>query len=132
MMVTLLEWARAHGATLGAVRIGASGCGSGVGMYSTRVVQKGEELFSVPRALCITLGSVCADSCGASFAAAASRGQAMGAVASFVAKAYICGDDETAGTDGFAPYVSTLPLLPSAEHVLWWSEEELDVLEDCS
>eukprot|EP00966_Prymnesium_polylepis_P013545 312529-Prymnesium_polylepis.1 len=87
MLLGLLEWARAHGATLGPVRIRASGCGSGVGMYTTRNVQKGEELFSLPQALCITLGTVCADTaCGTSFAAAASRGQAMGAVASFVAK----------------------------------------------
>ena len=125
---SLLAWAHHHGAVLGPVRICASGCGPGIGMYAERNVENGEVLFCLPHSLHVTLATACGNAvCGASFAAAASRGQAMGVVASCIAKVHICG-----GSEIFAPYAPTLPLSPSAEHVIWWSEEQLALLEGTS
>lgn len=132
----LISWLERCGARLGPVALGKSTIGAGYGAFATRTVEEGEEIFSVPTAACVSLYDACGDDeVGDSLARLVSTGQggATVALAGIVVKEWLCLGDK--GPRG--PYLAMLPWdaewppegEQEQEHVLWWSESQIDRLE---
>lgn len=114
-----------------------SSVGAGYGAFATRAVVEGEVLFELPeQKACISLFTACGDAdVGESLARLTATGQggATVALAGFIAKEWLC-----SGADGpRGPYLAMLPWdaewppegEQEQEHVLWWSEAQVDRLE---
>ena len=132
----LMSWLTQCGATLGPVTLGKSRVGAGYGAFTTDAVDEGELLFSVPTAACFSLYDACADEeVGESLARLVATGQggATVALAGIITKAWLC--EGASGTKG--PYLAVLPWdaewppegEQEQEHVIWWSESQVDDLE---
>jgi len=136
----LISWLERCGARLGPVALGKSTIGAGYGAFATRTVEEGEEIFSVPTAACVSLYDACGDDeVGDSLARLVSTGQggATVALAGIVVKEWLCLGDK--GPRG--PYLAMLPwdaewppgdAEQEQEHVLWWSESQVDRLDGSS
>lgn len=126
----LLSWLRQSGAFIGPVDIRSSTCGDGAGAFLTRAVADGEPIFAVPRSACVSTDDAEDDvECGKHFSALRRHGGDGGAgvaLAGYVAKSWLC--SQKAGFHG--PYLSSLPWAasPDQDHVLWWSDEEIEEL----
>ena len=132
----LLSWLAREGAVVGPVALGKSSIGAGYGAFATEDVAEGAALFTVPSSACIGLFDACGDEVVGEMLArltTAGQGGATVALAGFLAKEWLCG-----GADG--PRGAYLAMLPweaewppeanqEQEHVLWWSERQVDSLE---
>jgi len=132
----LFEWMTVNGADVGPVVLGKSSVGDGAGAFVTRDVAEDELLLSLPLSLCIGLPQAVADEdVGDSMLKLCERGGQGGAtvaLAGFLAKEWLCN-----GEDGpYGPYLAMLPWdaewppegEQEQEHVLWWSEAQVDAL----
>ena len=132
----LLSWLDSCGATIGPVRLGKSVVGAGAGAFATEALDENALLFSVPETACVTLYDACGDAdVGESLARLTATGQggATVALAGIIAKEWLCD-----GADGpRGPYLAMLPWNAAwppegeqeQEHVLWWSEAQVDRLD---
>ena len=133
----LLSYMAVRGAQIGPVELGKSVSGAGYGAFVTEDVEEDEVLFTIPKLACIGLYTACGDeevgTSLARLAAAGGNGGATVALAGFLAKEWLCH-----GTEGeYGPYLAMLPWdaewppegEQEQEHVLWWSESQIDSLE---
>ena len=131
----LLSWLDSCGATIGPVRLGKSVVGAGAGAFATEALDENALLFSVPETACVTLYDACGDAdVGKSLARLTATGQggATVALAGIIAKEWLC--EGANGPRG--PYLAMLPWNAAwppegeqeQEHVLWWSEAQVDRL----
>lgn len=131
----LLNYLAESGAQLGPVRLGKSTVGAGGGAFVTRAIDKDEPIFTVPAAACVGLYDACGDEeVGETLArlTASGQGGATVALAAYLAKEWLCSGAE--GARG--PYLAMLPWdakwppegEQEQEHVLWWSEKQIDAL----
>ena len=134
----LLSYMTSRGAQIGPITLAKSKSGAGNGAFVTQDVEEDEVLFTVPKAACVGLYTACGDEeVGDSLAQIAVRGQggATVALAGFLSKEWLCRGE--AGPYG--PYLAMLPWEADwppegeqeQEHVLWWSEGQIDTLEGC-
>jgi hypothetical protein len=132
----LLSWLDSCGATIGPVRLGKSAVGAGAGAFATEALDENALLFSVPETACVTLYDACGDAdVGESLARLTATGQggATVALAGIIAKEWLC--EGANGPRG--PYLAMLPWNAAwppegeqeQEHVLWWSEAQVDRLD---
>ena len=132
----LLSWLSQCGADLGPVTLGKSTVGAGYGAFTSEAVEEGTPLFSVPSSACVSLYDACGDpDVGASLARLTSAGQggATVALAGLCVKEWLT----TAERGARGPYLAMLPWDADwppegdqgQEHVLWWSEAQVDELD---
>lgn len=126
----LLEWLRECATVSEKVTLAESKCGGGYGAFVTEAVEPNELLFEIPRSLCMTVEDALADSeLGEPMKLLiekAGPGANTVALAGFISKERLKGDDSL-----YAPYLDTLPwerFVNSQEHVLYWSEEQVEGL----
>ena len=114
------------------VTLKPSPCG-GHGAFASEDIPKDELLFTVPREACITSSTILNDEeCGTAFKTLmkkAGPGSFTVSMAGYLAKEYLCylEGKETL----FGPYLATLPWKRGwngQEHVLFWSEEDVEEL----
>jgi len=132
----LLSFMTERGASIGSIELKKSRIGAGNGAFVTKDVDKDEILFTVPKSACIGLYTACGDlEVGEKLAQLAVRGQgaATAVVAGYLAKEWL-----SKGPEGeYGAYLAMLPWdaewQPEGEqeqdHVLWWSESQIDSLE---
>eukprot|EP00966_Prymnesium_polylepis_P188049 4358876-Prymnesium_polylepis.2 len=131
----LFEWLSVNGATIGPIELRKSAVGPGNGAFTTKAVAQDEELLSLPLNLCVGLRqAVRDDDVGEQLARLCERGQggATVALAGFLAKEWLCEKEDGA----FGPYLAMLPWdadwppegEQEQEHILWWSEAQIDSL----
>ena len=132
----LFAWLERCGAQVGPVRLGKSSMGDGYGAFTTCAVEEGAELFRLPSEACIGLYTACGDAdVGEALAQLTAKGQggATVALAGILAKEWLC--TKEGGPRG--PYLAMLPWdaewppegEQEQEHVLWWSEAQVDALD---
>ena len=131
-----MSWLDSCGADIGPIALGKSSLGDGYGAFSTRAIEEGEQLFKIPSAACCSLYTACGDAeVGEVLAQMTVKGQggATVALAGILAKEWLCAKE----TGPRGPYLAMLPWDASwppegeqeQEHVLWWSESQVDRLE---
>ena len=132
----LLAWLRSRGTQVGPITLAKSVVGAGCGAFASRAVDEGELLFSVPSSSCLGLYNACGDEeVGESLAKLVATGQggATVALAGILVKQWLCTQDAGA----YGPYLAMLPWDAEwppegeheQEHVLWWSEAQVDDLD---
>ena len=130
-----LAWLERRGVEIGPICLDKSSCGDGFGAFTSREVEEGEQLFAVPAVACISMYDACGDpDVGEALAQLIVKGEggATVALAGGIAKEWLCTKDE--GPRG--PYLAMLPWEAEwppegeqeQEHVLWWSEAQVDDL----
>ncbi|KAI2510645.1 hypothetical protein MHU86_3756 [Fragilaria crotonensis] len=127
----LLEWMRSKDAEVSdKLIIQQSTLGDGYGAFVTSQVDEGEILFTVPRQACVTLSDATTDpKCGESFSKIMEKAGPGGntvVMAAYLAKEYLISMEQEVK---FGPYLETLPWergINSQEHVLFWTDAELD------
>lgn len=139
-----LAWFEDEGGQLGPVELGKSGVGLGSGVFATRDIEEGEELFSVPDDACLSVFTAIADpDMGDTLAQICVResdnndreGGESVALAGFLAKEWLKSGEKGA----FGPYLAMLPFSDANEndketsrypsHVVWWSDKQLEDLQ---
>lgn len=132
----LMSWLKQCGAEIGPVRLGKSASGAGYGAFVTEAVEEDDVIFSVPSTACISLFTACGDEdVGEALTRLTATGQggATVALAGIMAKQWLTSSDQGM----FGPYLAMLPWdaewppegEQEQEHVLWWSEAQIDRLE---
>jgi hypothetical protein len=123
VQTALMDWLAAlPGGELGPVTLAPSSVGAGVGCYATRNVEGGELLLAVPESACVRLDAVTLrQPLGTN---AADRED----IALYLAHRRLSGG-------GDHPYLDST-ILPwnevDQEHVIWWSESEIELLRGCT
>jgi hypothetical protein len=134
-----MSWLEKRGADIGPVELGKSALGDGYGVYATRALDEGETLFKIPSVICPSLTMACGDlDVGETLALLTAKGQGgpTVALAGILVKEWLCSKEN--GPRG--PYLAMLPWdaewppqgEQEQEHILWWSEEQVDRLEGSS
>ena len=118
----LLAWMTAQpGGALGPVTFGNSKCGDGGGVFSSRAIDDGEALVSIPVSCIITssLGGTAFDVIRAATGAEGERA----ALAAFIAR------QQLSPVSPFDEFLAVLPQRQADElHMLWWDESEVEQL----
>lgn len=125
----LFDWiAGLPGGEIGPVAVKSSLVGSGCGMFTTREVEPLELLVAVPEEACLSLSTVRSSLSDIDVALLDDIENELDQVAMYLAHRRLCGG-------GDSPYLDSSALPWNAEdqeHILWWSNDELDLLSGCT
>jgi len=118
------------------ITIEKSKCGDGLGCFVSERVAEDELLFKIPTRECLSiLDAIEDDECGDQFEKVLNKagdgGEIVG-IAGYIAKEYLKFEHEGNQYEGrFGPYLQVLPFelgKNDQDHVLWWSQDEIDTL----
>lgn len=129
-LTSLTSWLRSFpGAQIGPLELGPSRLGGGTGAFLTADVREGDVLLAIPAAACPSLSMALSDDeVGEKLEPLTKLGPggATVALAGFLAYRWCVSGPE--GEAGAYLRHLTWERRPGCEHVVWWSEEEVDAL----
>jgi hypothetical protein len=125
----LLDWLAQEAGVAAPLSVGPSTHGGGQGLFVTQSVAKGDILFELPEEVVISVEDAWQDAeLGDSFCYLTDEGGQAGKMASlagFCAKERLFNRENSS----WFPYLELLPTTAAdQDHVLWWSDEEVETL----